>query len=121
MVCQSIAVPDACGVEQKGVKNVLIYVSAFIIYKQTHTVELKYILRDFFFAPFCNEYFVFYAFDPPTRLPCVKEVRQRDTQISWQRKRLPEVPKSPPTVLPADLQTISARKTKLNCHNQLEK
>lgn len=52
MVCQSIAVPDACGVEQKGVKNVLIYVGAFIIYKQTHTVELKYILRDFSF--FCT-------------------------------------------------------------------
>lgn len=32
MVCQSIAMPNASGVEQKGVKDVLIYVCALIIY-----------------------------------------------------------------------------------------
>lgn len=39
----------------------------------------------------------------------MEEVWQRDTQISRQRKRLPEVPKSPPTVLPANLQTMSCQ------------
>lgn len=37
MMCQSVAVSDACCVEQKGVEEVLIYVSSFIIYKQTYT------------------------------------------------------------------------------------
>lgn len=41
MMCQSVTVSDACGVEQKGVENVLIYVGAFIIYKQTHAVDLE--------------------------------------------------------------------------------
>ena len=44
--------------------------------------------------------------DAPTCFPCVKEIWQRDTQVRWQRKRLPEVPKSSPAVLPAHLQTI---------------
>lgn len=44
-----------------------------------------------------------YAFVPPTCLPRVKEVRQRDTQVSGQRKCLPKVPDSPPTVLSANL------------------
>lgn len=49
------------------------------------------------------------AFYPPTCFPCMEEVWQRDTQISGQRKRLPEVPESPPTVLPANLQTMSCQ------------
>lgn len=57
---------------------------------------------------------VFYAFGPPTCLPCVKEVWQRDTKVSWQRKCLPEVPNSPPTVLPANLWTIMSAQRKTN-------
>lgn len=49
MVCQSIAVPNARGVEQKGVKNVLICVSAVIIYKQIYTAE---VLSKIFFKTF---------------------------------------------------------------------
>lgn len=112
MVCQSIAVPNACGVEQKGVENVLIYVGAFIIYKQAYTVKSKCILT---YLLLINNY-VFYTFDPPTCLPCMKEIWQRDTQFSRQRKCLPEVPKSPPTVLPANLQTTMLAQGKLNCY-----
>lgn len=36
----------------------------------------------------------------------MKEIRQCDTEVSWQRQGLPEVPKIPATVLPANLQII---------------
>lgn len=45
-------------------------------------------------------------FDPPTCLPCMKEVRQSDTKFSWQREGLSEEPKTLPAVLPSNLQTI---------------
>lgn len=44
MVSQSVAVPDARGVEEEGVKNVLVYISAFIIYKST--VGSQYIIKE---------------------------------------------------------------------------
>lgn len=45
-------------------------------------------------------------FDPPTCLPCMKEVRQSDTKFSWQGEGLSEEPKTLPAVLPSNLQTI---------------
>lgn len=44
--------------------------------------------------------------DQQTCLSCMKEEWQRCSQLSWQGKSFSEVPKSPPTVLPANLQTI---------------
>lgn len=46
---------------------------------------------------------------PPTCLPSMKEERQRGAQVGRQRERLPEIPKSPAAVLPADLQTRTSR------------
>lgn len=35
--------PNACGVEQKGIKNVLVYVCAFVIYGEITIGESTYL------------------------------------------------------------------------------
>lgn len=40
----------------------------------------------------------------PTCLSSMEEIWQCDTELSWQRKCLPEVPQRPPTVFSANLQ-----------------
>ena len=106
MVRQSIAVADARGVEQKGIEDVLVYVGAFIVYEH----------KDYFKNLFCLFYLEILHVFLPTCLPCVEEVRQRDAQFSGQRQSIPEVPQSPSTVLPADLQTSMLAQGRSNYH-----